>query len=663
MASALTTGATASNSLSQAPGSRTTARQTRTNPSRVSKTAARSFPYYGSHHGASSTGDAAGAGQSAANNIPHGLFPALTHFTDAITALPREFRRHNSLLKEVDAKAWALEDNLHQLLLSASDSRPVPFPQNPAPIVDGEVREYAHALNDPQNAESQESKQRRLLFDRIRHTLSDLMLTADEKNHVLTNANEELDHQLYRLKEVHPFISNEVSEEARLGSLTHWAYSNRATAKAAAKTTTTERPRREAASSTSQFAQGLHEVDVAPHRSEARRDTAGRNRRRNPVDSDFDETRPGQRKGAAKSRAGDGADATTAPVPKRRRVVDKPAAVQTGSVAMERSTSTVTNNGRTASKDSAGTEVKKRVRAPNAVTTAGRKRNNTVTSTVDSPSVPSPPVIGTFNPPRSAASPGPRPQSSRAQQSITQTTSRQRPPSASSRANNGSNKPLDSKANISTDESAKEKTPQLASGDTIKKDALETKTTLSLDKEDRPELKPLDTVNAAVQMSPALSTIGVTKGRSSKTSTPVVSTFAESQTRARSSRNNNNTTTTTTTATTTASNSEAAPATKRNTHKKSNSTVSAAYKAKMVQQEEEEESSREGDDEDDESEPRYCYCNQVSFGEMVACDNDACPTEWFHLSCVGLAKPPGRNVKWYCTECKESMKRGRVSAR
>jgi hypothetical protein len=135
-----------------------------------------------------------------------------------------------------------------------------------------------------------------------------------------------------------------------------------------------------------------------------------------------------------------------------------------------------------------------------------------------------------------------------------------------------------------------------------------------------------------VQMSPALSTIGVTKGRTSKTSTPVVSTFAESQTRARSSRNNNNT------------NSEtAALTTKRNTHKKSNSTVSAAYKAKIAQQEDEEESSREGDDEDDESEPRYCYCNQVSFGEMVACDNDACPTEWFHLSCVGLAKPPGRN--------------------
>jgi hypothetical protein len=203
------------------------------------------------------------------------------------------------------------------------------------------------------------------------------MLTADEKNHVLTNANEELDHQLYRLDAVHPFISNEVSEEARLGSLTHWAYSNRATAKAAAKTTTTERPRREAATATSHLVQALHEADIAAHRSEVRRDTAVRKPRRNQVDSDFDEIRPTQRKGAAaKARAagGEGADSGAAPVPKRRRVVDKPAALQTGSAAMERSTSTVTNNGRTASKDSAGTEVKKRARAPNAVSTAGRKR-------------------------------------------------------------------------------------------------------------------------------------------------------------------------------------------------------------------------------------------------------------------------------------------------
>jgi len=56
-------------------------------------------------------------------------------------------------------------------------------------------------------------------------------------------------------------------------------------------------------------------------------------------------------------------------------------------------------------------------------------------------------------------------------------------------------------------------------------------------------------------------------------------------------------------------------------------------------------SSMQGDDEEDEdeSEPRYCYCNQVSYGEMVACDMEGCPREWFHLDCVGLARAPNRN--------------------
>ena len=76
-----------------------------------------------------------------APSVLHGFYPALTHFTDAIIALPREFRRHNSLLKEVDAKAWALEENLLQLLHVSSESQAVPYPPNPAPIVAGVVRE------------------------------------------------------------------------------------------------------------------------------------------------------------------------------------------------------------------------------------------------------------------------------------------------------------------------------------------------------------------------------------------------------------------------------------------------------------------------------------------------------------------------------------------
>ncbi|MBN3301765.1 inhibitor of growth protein 2 [Amia ocellicauda] len=57
-----------------------------------------------------------------------------------------------------------------------------------------------------------------------------------------------------------------------------------------------------------------------------------------------------------------------------------------------------------------------------------------------------------------------------------------------------------------------------------------------------------------------------------------------------------------------------------------------------------------GDFNIDPNEPTYCLCNQVSYGEMIGCDNGQCPIEWFHFSCVGLTyKPKG---KWYCPKCR-----------
>ncbi|XP_031439109.1 inhibitor of growth protein 3 [Clupea harengus] len=57
----------------------------------------------------------------------------------------------------------------------------------------------------------------------------------------------------------------------------------------------------------------------------------------------------------------------------------------------------------------------------------------------------------------------------------------------------------------------------------------------------------------------------------------------------------------------------------------------------------------------DPNEPRYCICNQVSYGEMVGCDNPDCPIEWFHYGCVGLTEAP--KGKWYCPQCTAALKR------
>lgn len=56
------------------------------------------------------------------------------------------------------------------------------------------------------------------------------------------------------------------------------------------------------------------------------------------------------------------------------------------------------------------------------------------------------------------------------------------------------------------------------------------------------------------------------------------------------------------------------------------------------------------DDTIDPDEETYCLCGQISYGEMILCENDLCPIEWFHFSCVSLqSKPKGR---WYCPNCR-----------
>ncbi|CAK9779387.1 hypothetical protein CC85DRAFT_288646 [Cutaneotrichosporon oleaginosum] len=51
----------------------------------------------------------------------------------------------------------------------------------------------------------------------------------------------------------------------------------------------------------------------------------------------------------------------------------------------------------------------------------------------------------------------------------------------------------------------------------------------------------------------------------------------------------------------------------------------------------------------------YCTCRQVSFGEMIGCDDDDCEIEWYHVACLNLDKAPEGN--WICPQCLERRKR------
>ncbi|KAB8302883.1 hypothetical protein EYC80_006208 [Monilinia laxa] len=59
------------------------------------------------------------------------------------------------------------------------------------------------------------------------------------------------------------------------------------------------------------------------------------------------------------------------------------------------------------------------------------------------------------------------------------------------------------------------------------------------------------------------------------------------------------------------------------------------------------------DDEDGGDDKKYCLCHNISYGDMVACDNEDCPYEWFHWSCVGVKSDPLGT--WICPICTPKM--------
>ena len=116
----------------------------------------------------------------------------------------------------------------------------------------------------------------------------------------------------------------------------------------------------------------------------------------------------------------------------------------------------------------------------------------------------------------------------------------------------------------------------------------------------------------------------------------------------------------------------------KRSHKKG-AGLAAQMAAAAAAQDGEDSSIQGEDDEDGPGQERYCYCNEVSYGEMVGCDGDNCVREWFHLNCVGLNRAPAKNgkssrqfglswnpakafpAKWYCEECKENVKNAKFN--
>ena len=290
----------------------------------------------------------------------HGFFPGITHFTDSITALPKEMIRHYAMMKEVDAKIYLPEEKLRKLLAT------IP-PQPP-------TRDDAADMS------------RRKHFYEAGVAMSEMLGSLDEKNHVMSTANEALEKLVARCKSSWPRIEQEISEEVRWGNLNHWAYTDRSTEKKA--TATNERTRRDAANA-SHSAAGAAEAETTTLRSDTRARTGRKLQAYAVNNSDGEDDRHVRKTGGGSKRAKP-ADLSSLPngtglgIPNgtsasnKRRKIEKPAT--NGGAAMEKSLSAVFgNNGRNAGgspRDTPATENsrKKPRAAPATGTATGRRR-------------------------------------------------------------------------------------------------------------------------------------------------------------------------------------------------------------------------------------------------------------------------------------------------
>lgn len=272
-----------------------------------------------------------------------------------------------------------------------------------------------------------------------------------------------------------------------------------------------------------------------------------------------------------------------------------------------------------------------------------------MTSVAMSPSIASSPIRSTF--PEVKASRGPSPQVTNggrptvakgrqnSTQSLLENGIRPSSPPANKQNNSGVGTPdLGAVANVTGRSIAEVKASMKESGSNSKGEHL----IEDVDQDDpgligglvvgnRKDISKREVENSVEPMQGIQTTTITTKsGRASKPSTPAIPQFPESI-RSRSSRNTLETT-----------------SSSKRSHKKG--AGAAAQQQLLAQQmgEEDDASSVPGDDEDDEinpDEPRYCYCNGVSYGEMVGCDSETCTREWFHLECVGLDKAPSSKGK------------------
>ncbi|KAK5174292.1 uncharacterized protein LTR77_001372 [Saxophila tyrrhenica] len=793
----------------------------------VRATAARPANYYARPFG----NNANAARDNEQDEGPPGFFPAITFFTDAITALPKEVMRQFTLMKEVEAKIWANGEKFEEVV---NEVMGYPVPSKVAreqrdanraevgsagsgelggqvpgglmsltannSVVGSTAASVVNGGNPAQlstqnsvagsfsgeevgtQAADEEDLAKRQKYHELRTLIANMLPNLDEKGVVVSEANRILARQHMRIDSVMPFLEQEISEEARLGSMTHWAYSDNRQKKQA---TGPSANRRDVAATNSlaAAASAIHESDIAAARTvgarEGREKQKGKSREQ--LDSDFDDrpkkTHAKVAKGKPAGPAGLGISANGDPVKKRK--------VERGLAApgMERITST---KGAKAAAKEVSRSTPSTEPAKKAKTKPAPLKRKGLASAQASPALASSPLNPTFTatnmePPAGRAPGGRMRQSSNAtklRHEQVASDEGSRPISAPGKSNERKRKaPVDEADNAKKTTEASDGQARKGPSSTDADRSHPSRSGSNSGKAGRgsaagtPRTEAFPDVSGAGALQRARSTRSMRGNREESESEPgagvedkpikmlhkrqasnshlvkQLASFnrspdldrhldedsdeddhsdeaverrrlrrekaAELREREGSSK----------------SPRKKRPVSRRNTLNQGTASSPAppgyegegndddtmmpdaqADNASVTSQREEDadpdttvpdlepphpsspptatapssprssptpeplsppqpttteqpdspisrdDNAQDADDDeegdpDDPDEPKYCYCDRGSYGEMIACDNEQCPREWFHLGCTGLREPPAEEEKWFCRVC------------
>ncbi|KAK6332717.1 hypothetical protein TWF696_002741 [Orbilia brochopaga] len=620
---------------------------------------------------------------------PAQFYPGLAAFTDAIEAVPQETIRHFTLLREVDAKASGPEDLLRSYIRQALPA--AHLTDNPGPAADplrnllhahnrdGHDEDILNANNVPDGEADEQSRQSRLR--QIRVLISDLLLTLDEKIHVISTASEALSKHMTRIDDAYDTVVHEVDSVIRRGNPAHWAYSNSILEELGIPKSNGSEHSHLQPSHTNPHAHAEVEHGTNVGAASRGRDAPSRRHLQVPDTSDPKLNNPGPLNSTDLSAAAlDGSP--NPPAAKRRKGTAHGSQLAKSSIT-ERPSILARSGGQSnssAAQATPGSGGGKSQVAHGPSGNASSSRSSTNKKRAFGPQPPgstSSPVSQIFSDIRAPDLTTPLSDSltitgnenggrgvttgHRNQRNKLQSAKPEGPKAASKSeidvkqedksialevgltsiskpqhdtfTHEGSDQVLEASKEVGREvESA---AANLGTSDHVpvkshsKEDRIPNSTTPGLD-------KPIKTADGPEKSTSRGNTSSISKATSKGISMSESSRSSQPSVRK--------------TMTGKISKSTKGPPNKDDGHAKGNREADGVRGAGGGEEEEE-----EGEGEGDPDEMRYCYCNQVSYGKMVACDGPGCQREWFHLPCVGLTHMPSTKDKWYCNECRSDL--------